>query len=414
MARGLLSGFRALDLTDEKGFVCGKILASMGVDTIKVEKPGGDPARNLPPFYEHAPDPEKSLYWLVYNTDKRGITLNLETNRGQELFKELVKRSDFVLESFTPGYLDDLGLGYEALSKVNPRIIVTSITPFGQKGAYSRYKGGELIASAMSGVLLSNGYEDRAPVKEALDANYYHANAAATLGTIMAHYHREATGEGQQVDVSAQEVGASRNTNNIIAYQFDRRFLKRSGDCQWLGLRPARWIWRCKDGFLWHNLMGGKIGAPANRALSQWMDDDGMENPLREIKDWEKYDRSAVTAEQKAVREKAMERFFLAHTRKELDRDGRKRGINASVANSPADVLENPQLKARDYWAELNDPKLGAAVPRYGKHFFLSSETENYIRRAAPLIGEHNSEIYEKELGLSEAELAGLKEAKTI
>jgi crotonobetainyl-CoA:carnitine CoA-transferase CaiB-like acyl-CoA transferase len=216
------------------------------------------------------------------------------------------------------------------------------------------------------------------------------------------------------VDVSAQEVGASRNTNNIIAYQFDRRFLKRSGDCQWLGLRPARWIWRCKDGFLWHNLMGGKIGAPANRALSQWMDDDGMENPLREIKDWEKYDRSAVTAEQKAVREKAMERFFLAHTRKELDRDGRKRGINASVANSPADVLENPQLKARDYWAELNDPKLGAAVPRYGKHFFLSSETENYIRRAAPLIGEHNSEIYEKELGLSEAELAGLKEAKTI
>jgi crotonobetainyl-CoA:carnitine CoA-transferase CaiB-like acyl-CoA transferase len=414
MARGLLSGFRALDLTDEKGFVCGKILASMGVDTIKVEKPGGDPARNLPPFYGQTPDPEKSLYWLVYNTDKRGITLNLETNRGQELFKELVKRSDFVLESFIPGYLDDLGLGYEALSKVNPRIIMTSITPFGKKGPYSRYKGGELIASAMSGVLLSNGYEDRAPVKEALDANYFHANAAAALGTIMAHYHREATGEGQQVDVSAQEVGASRNTNNIIAYQFDRRFLNRSGDCQWLGLRPARWIWRCKDGFLWHNLMGGKIGAPANRALSQWMDDDGMENPLREIRDWEKYDRSAVTAEQRAVREEAMEKFFLTHTKKELDKEGRRRGINATVANSPPDVLEHPQLKARNYWAELNYPKLGAAAPRYGKYFFLSSETENYIRRAAPLIGEHNSEIYEKELGLSDAQLAALKEAEVI
>ena len=413
MANSLLSGFRALDLTDEKGFICGKILAAMGVDNIKIEKPGGDPARNIPPFCQDTPDPEKSLYWFVYNTDKRGITLNLETSRGRELFKELVKRSDFVLESFTPGYLDSLGLGYEGLSRVNPRIIMTSITPFGQKGPYSRYKGGELVASAMSGVLLSNGYEDRAPVKEALDANYFQANAAAALGTIIAHYHREVTGEGQQVDVSIQEVGASRNTNNILVYQFDKRFIKRSGDCQWLGLRPARWIWECKDGFLWHNLMGGKIGAPANRALSQWMDDDGMENPLREIQDWEKYDRSAVAPEQRTVREKAMEKFFLGHTKKELDIEGKRRGINATVANTPAEVVEQPQLKTRDYWVELDHPELELKI-RYPKHFFLCNETENYVSRRAPLIGEHNKEIYGKELGLSDAEIAALKEASVI
>jgi len=413
MANSLLSGFRALDLTDEKGFVCGKILAAMGVDTVKIEKPGGDPTRNIPPFYQDTTDPEKSLYWFVYNTDKRGITLNLETSRGRELFKELVKRSDFVLESFTPGYLDSLGLGYEGLSRVNPRVIMTSITPFGQKGPYSRYKGGELVASAMSGVLLSNGYEDRAPVKEALDANYFQANAAAALGTIIAHYHREATGESQQVDVSIQEVGASRNTNNILVYQFDKRFIKRSGDCQWLGLRPARWIWKCKDGFLWHNLMGGKIGAPANRALSQWMDDDGIENPLREIQDWEKYDRSAVTPEQRAVREKAMGKFFLRHTKKELNTEGRRRGINACVANIPAEVVEQPQLKTRDYWVELDHPELELKI-RYPKHLFLCDETKNYVSRRAPLIGEHNKEIYGKELGLSDAEIAALKEASVI
>ena len=107
MAGGLLTGFRALDLTEEKGFVCGKILATMGIDTIKVEKPGGDAARNIPPFYQDTPDPEKSLYWLVYNTDKRGITLNLETNRGQALFGELVKRFDFVLYPIQGCHKDD-------------------------------------------------------------------------------------------------------------------------------------------------------------------------------------------------------------------------------------------------------------------------------------------------------------------
>jgi len=117
--------------------------------------------------------------------------------------------------------------------------------------------------------------------------------------------------------------------------------------------------------------------------------------------------------EQKAVREKAMERFFLAHTKKDFDTEGKRRGINASVANSPAEVVEHLQLKARDYWVELDYPKLGTAL-RYGKHFFLSSETRNYVRRHESLIGEHNREIYGKELGLSDAEIAALKEAKVI
>jgi crotonobetainyl-CoA:carnitine CoA-transferase CaiB-like acyl-CoA transferase len=290
---------------------------------------------------------------------------------------------------------------------------MTSITSFGQKGPYSHYKGGELVASAMSGVLLSNGYADRAPVKEALDANCFHANGAALLGTIMAHYERENSGEGQQVDISIQEVSVSRNTNNILPYLFDKKMLKRSGDCQWLGLNPARWIWECKDGYVWHNLMGGKVGAPANRALSKWLDDNGIENPLREIEDWDKYDRSSVTMEQKTVREKAMSQFFRRHTKKELDEEGRKRGINTCVINTPAEVTEHPQLKARDYWVDLEHPELGRTI-KYPGHFYLSTETTTRPGHRAPLIGEHNELVYKDVLGLSKEELIKLKEEDII
>src|SRR4030042_195098 len=118
----LLAPYRALDLTDEKGFLCGKILADMGADVIKIERPGGDPARRIGPFYHDDPHPEKSLYWGAYNTNKRGITLNIETTEGQQIFRQLVKTADFVIESFTPGYMGRLGLGYPDLDKINSRI----------------------------------------------------------------------------------------------------------------------------------------------------------------------------------------------------------------------------------------------------------------------------------------------------
>jgi len=116
----LLSCYRALDLTDEKGFLCGRILGDFGVDVVKIEPPGGDPSRNIGPFYHDIPDPEKSLYWFAYNANKRGITLNIETADGRDIFKRLVKTADFVIESFPPGYMDSIGLGYETLSHINP------------------------------------------------------------------------------------------------------------------------------------------------------------------------------------------------------------------------------------------------------------------------------------------------------
>lgn len=413
MTDSLLGGFRALDLTDEKGFVCGKILATLGVEVIKIEKPGGDPARGVPPFLHNTPDPEKSLYWFAFNTDKRSITLNLEVSQGQDLFRKLVEKADFVLESLTPGYINSLGLDYEALRRVNPRIIMTSITPFGQKGPYAQYKGNELTVSAMGGVLLTTGNPDRPPVREGPDSIYFHAGASAALGTIIAHYHREITGEGQQVDVSLQEVAASRTFNNLVIWEFDKLLLKRSGSVRRIGPRATRWIWQCKDGYIFWTLMPKQLGAPANRALSKWIDEDGLENPLNKVTNWDEFHPAAISREELDTYQEAIAKFFINHTKREIAEEGLTRGINAAPVDCPADVLENRQLKARGYWVDLEHPESGITLI-YPKYFFLSNQTENFVKRRAPLIGEDNEDVYVKELGLSSTEIAALKKAGVI
>jgi crotonobetainyl-CoA:carnitine CoA-transferase CaiB-like acyl-CoA transferase len=413
MTDSLLSGFRALDLTNEKGFVCGKILAALGVEVIKVEKPGGDPARGIPPFLNNTPDPEKSLYWYAFNTDKRSITLNLELSQGQDLFRKLVEKANFVLESFAPGYIDSLRLNYEALREVNPRIIMTSITPFGLKGPYAQYKGSDLIASAMGGVMLTTGDPDRPPVREGFDSIYFHAGAAAALGTVIAHRHREITGEGQQVDVSLQEVVASRTSTNLVIWEFDKRLLKRSGNVRMLGARSFQWIWRCKDGYVHWQYIRGQVGAATNRALSKWIDEDGLENPLNKVTNWDEFDPAATSRKELDAHQEAIARLFLNYNKKELNEEGLKREIDITPIDCPADLLESHQLKARDYWVDLEHPESDITLS-YPKYFFLSNQTENFVERRAPLIGEHNEDIYAKELGLSSTEIATLKKTGVI
>ncbi len=413
MADRLLSGFRALDLTDEKGFVCGKILATLGVEVIKVERPGGDPARMIPPFAGNRPDPEKSLYWLAFNTDKKSITLNIETDQGQDLFRRLVEKADFVLESFQPGYLDKLGLGYEALNQVNPRIIMTSITPFGQKGPYAHYKGSELIASAMGGVLLTTGDPDRPPVREGPDSIYFHAGAAGALGTIIAHFYREISGQGQQVDISLEEVVASRMSTNLVIWEFDKRLLKRTGNIRMLGTRTFQWIWQCKDGYVHWQYVHGRAGAPANRALSKWIDEEGLENPLRSVADWDKFDLAAMTREELDAHRQAIARLFAKYTKKQLLEQGLERGIDITPVSSVADVFSNYHLAAQDFWANVEHPELDTVL-KYPKFLFLSSETQNFVTRQAPRVGQDNEDIYTKHLGLSHNEIAELKRTGII
>src|SRR3972149_3813971 len=161
----MLSPYRVLDLAGETALLAGKILGDLGADVIKVEKPGGDAARSIGPFYHDEPDPQKSLFWFSLNTSKRGITLNIESADGQEIFKKLVKGADFVLESFPPGYLDKLGLGYSALEKINPGIIMVSITAYGQTGPWKDWKPSDIVAWALGGEMNLVGDFDRPPIR---------------------------------------------------------------------------------------------------------------------------------------------------------------------------------------------------------------------------------------------------------
>ena len=166
MKNPIMGGLRVLDLTDKKGMLCGKVLAELGMEVIKVEQPGGDSSRLIPPFYKNVPDKEKSLFWMSYNINKKAVTLDLTTDEGKDLFKKLVAVSDFVIESFAPGYMKYLGLGYDELAKVKPDIIMASLTPFGQEGPLSTSPiECDLAIQAVATMLKRTGDPDRAPVK---------------------------------------------------------------------------------------------------------------------------------------------------------------------------------------------------------------------------------------------------------
>lgn len=409
----LLSGFRALDLTDDKGVFCGKILADMGVDVIKIEKPGGDPMRQIRPFYHDIPDPEKSLFWFAFNSNKRSITLNLEAAQGQELFKKLVQTTDFVIESFPSGYLARLGLDFASLSRINPRLIMTSITPFGQSGPYSGLKGSDLVTQAMGVLLWQTGDTDRAPVRTTLPQAYLHAGADAIEGTMIAHYYRSQTGEGQQVDVSIMESVLWVGGRALPFWDCAKVELKRTGR-YWdrMGRRfPA--IWECKDGYVGFLIQGGVAGDRTNQSLTEWMESEQMAPQSMIEQGWQDWDWGQTTQSELDCLIEAIGGFFNSHTAQELEDGAVKRGIMLNKVCNVADTLASEQLKARDFWVSLKHDELKDSLV-YPGAFAKFSLTPIQINRRAPLIGEHNNDIYVREMGLSESQVSGLKASGII
>jgi len=412
---GPLSSCRVLDLTDEKGLFCGKMLVDLGADVIKIEPPGGDPCRNVGPFYRDIPDPEKSLYWLSFNTGKRGITLNIEVSDGRRIFRQLVERADIVIESYEPGYLDSLGLGYSDLSQINPGLILTSISPFGETGPYKDFKASDIVVMALSGYMSLSGDPDRPPVRTSFPIAYCFGAAGAAAGTMIAYYHRELTGEGQWVDASAQQAVASALLNARMHWDLNRVELKRAGPYRvGLSAQGKQLInFRCKDGYVNFVMFGGKTGAKTNRGLTQWMESEGMGSDFMNQIDWDSFDMAKVSQDDFDRFERDIERFFLTRTKAELYEEGSRRGVTIYPISTIKDVFEDPQLEARDFWQEVEHPELDTTF-LYPGPFVKCSETPLRPPSRAPGIGEHNQEIYQEELGMSPEELVMLKQAKAI
>jgi len=402
---GMLSPYRALDLTDEKGFLCGKILGDLGVDVIKIEKPGGDSARNIGPYYHDEVDPEKSLYWFSYNTNKRGITLDIEEREGQEIFRELVKKTDIVIVSFPTGYMKKFGLDYKELEKINSGIIVASITPFGQTGPYKDFRYSDITLYAMGGYMSSIGYEDRSPVRISHHfQTYLHGGGQAAQGVVLSLYHREMTGEGQHIDVSIQDSITRITPERVTAFwDFNKRVQHRGGGKAILGR-----IWECKDGYVYAMYWGGTAGPRWNSPLINWMESEGVANDFIKGYNWEELNLIQTSPE---ILEKIAEptrALFLKHTKEELLEGALKHNAQVYPLNSTAEIASNPQLAARDYWVKLEHPELGVSIT-YPGPWAKTTEAPPRITRRAPLIGEHNEEIYISEMGYSQHKLSELK-----
>jgi len=411
----MLTPYRVLDLTDEKGFLCGRILGDLGADVIKVEKPEGDSSRNIAPFYHNDIDSKKSLYWWAYNCNKRGITLNIETEDGKSIFKKLVKKSDVIVESFAPGYMDKIGLGYAKLSRINPRIIMTSITPFGQTGPYKDFEASDLTIWAMGGLMFHCGDPDRAPVRISFPQACLHAGGAAAQGTMIAIYHQQLTGQGQHVDVSVLEAVVGNLMHIRPFWELSGTQLRRAGQFRidiWATGAVARMVWPCKDGYVMFSIMGGATGAPSNRALAKWMEEEGI--ALDDIKrDWEALDMSTATQEDFDQLQQPIGEFFKQHTQSELYEGALKRNIMFYPVNTTKEIVGDPQLEARGFWQQVEHQELGAKI-KYPGRFVRLSDACSEITRRAPLVGEHNADIYCTELGLSDAEITSLKQMKVI
>jgi crotonobetainyl-CoA:carnitine CoA-transferase CaiB-like acyl-CoA transferase len=353
----LLSPFRVLDLTDEKGYFCSKLLGDLGAEVIRLEKPGV----------------KRDFWWWAYNCNKTLVELDIETERERVL--QLAKEADFVIESFPPGYLDQLGLGYNALREANPRVIITSITSFGQTGPYKDLNVSDLELMAMAGVMYLLGDPDRPPVRLGFPQSYLVASAGAAVGTLIAHCWRGATGEGQQVDVSAQESLLDVLMHGPFFLKWQGINPKRTGRYR-LGVSGAMFlhplIWKCRQGYIAYMMQGGKLGAYSNRTIAKYIDMEGyLPDFLREL-DWDNLDMARTTPEFMAKIWEPFAKFFGQHTSQELYELALKERLQLFPVNTIADTLEDEQLKARRFWQEQEIPELGKKLKFPGVFAWLS------------------------------------------
>lgn len=400
-----LGSLKVLDLSNENCVYCGKLLSGMGADVIKVERPGGDPTRNYGPFFQDVTHPEKSLYFAYLNTGKKSITLNLENRDGQEIFKKLVKVSDIILETFPVGYLESLGLAYTDLKKINPGIIMTSVTPFGQTGPHKNWHASsEIIASAMGGVQFENGEPTSKPVQFGNFLVGYAAGTYAAVGTMAAYHNRLFTEEGNHIDISLQDICASWLDATYGNYQYPPyRITPRWGSQSptWV---PSR-LFRAKDGHFF------LVGSNRWNLVAAWLVEEGVD--IGDLVD-PKYEgtnsRDLLWAQKERINDLVNE-LGMKHTKREIMIEGQKREIPTTLVSTVKDIYDDPQLKEREYFVEVEHPVLGKINYPGAPYKFIESPWQ--IGGPAPLIGQHNEEIY-GELGFSKEDLINLKQGGAI
>ena len=321
--------------------------------------------------------------------------------------------ADFLFESFLPGYLNGLNIGYEALREVNPGLVMVSMTPFGQDGPYAHYRASDLVGMALGGLVNLTGDPDRPPVRISEPQFGRLTGASGAAGAMIAHHYRILTGEGQHVDVSGQQAVARVLSEAPATWNLNQVSIRRQGVFRTMaGGQLARTTWPCKDGYVTFSLTTGTHGESTN-ALFDWMGEEGYDDEGRSFPDWTSLDSSTAPQGMLDRVNSHVESFFLAHTKDDLFTGALDRRILLFPVNTFKDILKDPQLRARRFFTGIEHPEENAVFD-YPGGFVQSNQEYIGMRRRAPRLGEHNCEIYMDELGLSGDEMAQLREPGTI
>lgn len=393
----LLSGVKVLELTNGlSGAFCAKLLADQGADTIKVEPPGcGDSARHEPPFIGGQPHPDRSTLFLAFNTNKRSITLDISSPAGQDIFLRLASDADVLIETFAPGHLDSLGLGYEALRQTNPRLIIASITPFGQTGPYRHYMSSDLIAQAMGGFLYTTGLADQPPMGTVLQQTEIIAARNAAIATMAALIDQAESGEGQHIDVSIMESIVSTPPNFIHQYSFTGVIAGRG-----FGENSVMDGMHLTTGDSEVTLTTAGTGGNPMESWAGFLDEPRLLDP--------KFKTGQGRAQNWKELLDIIQSKLASWKAHGFMKEAMDRRLVVGVVQSPQEVVDCSHLAERGTFVEMDHAVVGA-LKYPGPGFLVNGVNPAEGGRAAPRLGEHNAEVYCGELGLSADELASLR-----
>ncbi|MDY6933954.1 MAG: CoA transferase [Spirochaetota bacterium] len=402
MIKQALEGLKVLEYCDfVSGPYCSKLLGDMGAEVIKIEKPGlGDKARRRGPFLNNIPHPEKSGLFLYLNINKLGITLNPETHTGKKILKELVKETDVLIEDRSPKEMKDMGLDYESLREINPSLIMTSVTPFGQNGTHRDYKAYDINMYYGSGMIykpLPPDDENHQPMKGAGHFGDYTSGLTAAMATLCAQYVRENTGGGQYIDISKQEALIA--LLRVTSVTYPNYGLSDFSLASIAGAMGG--LQRCKDGYVmlttaeehqWQAFIK-LMGDP------EWAKDPDLQDIFSRANNYHKF-------------EPYIKKWLMNHTKDEIYQGGQALGCPVATISTTEDIANSKQMKARDFFVEIEHKEAGRL--KYPQAPYRFSKSPCVTHRPAPLLGEHNEEIYCKHLCYSKDDLVKLAESGII
>jgi len=399
-SEGALAGRRVLEIADERGDYCGKLLADLGADVVKIEPPGGEPGRRHPP----RADSGDGLAFLYMNTSKRGVTLDLWQPEGRALFTRLAGSADLVVETLAPGTLARLGLGYESLRRARPGLVLTSITGFGQSGPHRDLRSSDLVASALGGAMTVIGEEADPPVRLAGSQAHVAASTVAAASSLVALLASAQSGVGQHVDISIQEVTASVSHICGVGKWLDDGIVPRRQGASLFASVPSG-AYTCRDGSVY--LM---VNRPLHwRALARWVHEV---TGNREILDPMFEGASSVRQPYRELLDLFIAELMAELTVEAAYHEGQRRHIAVTPVQGALAVAQDPHLAARGFFVEVEHPTAGRRT--YPGAPYRHAGTPWRIRRPAPTPGQHNPEVYRDELGLSGAELSALERRGVI